>query len=104
MENGPSMPSRASKAARAQRGARQSWSASGFTGAAFHHTASCRAPAARYTAQLARQGDEMRSYWMQVSDHDAVLELREVAQPEPGAGQILVRLHAAALNRGEFIQ
>ena len=46
----------------------------------------------------------MRSYWMQVSDHDAVLDLREVARPEPGAGQILVRLHAAALNRGEFIQ
>ena len=46
----------------------------------------------------------MRSYWMQVSDHDAVLELRETAQPEPGPGQILLRLHAAALNRGEFIQ
>jgi NADPH2:quinone reductase len=46
----------------------------------------------------------MRSYWMQVSDRDAVLELREVARPEPGPGQILVRLHAAALNRGEFIQ
>ncbi|HWI77592.1 MAG TPA: zinc-binding dehydrogenase [Ramlibacter sp.] len=46
----------------------------------------------------------MRSWWMQVSDHDAVLELRDFARPEPGAGQILVRLHAAALNRGEFIQ
>src|SRR4051812_40962525 len=30
MENGPNMPSRASSAARAQRGARQSGSASGF--------------------------------------------------------------------------
>lgn len=46
----------------------------------------------------------MRSWWMQVSDHDAALELREVPRPEPGAGQLLVRLHAAALNRGEFIQ
>jgi NADPH2:quinone reductase len=46
----------------------------------------------------------MQSWWMQVSDHDAVLELRETARPEPGPGQILVRLHAAALNRGEFIQ
>jgi NADPH:quinone reductase-like Zn-dependent oxidoreductase len=41
---------------------------------------------------------------MQVSDHDAALELRDVPRPEPGAGQLLVRLHAAALNRGEFIQ
>jgi NADPH:quinone reductase-like Zn-dependent oxidoreductase len=41
---------------------------------------------------------------MQVSDRDAALDLREVARPEPGDGQILVRLHAAALNRGEFIQ
>src|SRR6185369_7455832 len=31
IENGPSMPSTASRTARAQRGARQSWSASGFT-------------------------------------------------------------------------
>jgi NADPH2:quinone reductase len=46
----------------------------------------------------------MQSWLMQVSDHDAVLDLREVARPEPGPGQILVRLHAAALNRGEFIQ
>jgi NADPH:quinone reductase len=45
----------------------------------------------------------MRSYWMQVSDDDAVLDLREVRRPEPGPGQVLVRMHAAALNRGEFI-
>jgi NADPH:quinone reductase len=45
----------------------------------------------------------MRSYWMQVSDGDAVLELRDTPRPEPGPGQVLVRVHAAALNRGEFI-
>jgi NADPH:quinone reductase len=45
----------------------------------------------------------MRSWWMEVSGDSALLQLREVARPEPGAGQVLVRLHAAALNRGEFI-
>lgn len=45
----------------------------------------------------------MQSYWMQMSDTDATLDLRDVPQPQPGAGQVLVRMHAAALNRGEFI-
>lgn len=45
----------------------------------------------------------MRSYWMRVGDHDAVLELRDLPQPEPGPGQIVLRVRAAALNRGEFI-
>jgi len=31
-----------------------------------------------------------------------VLEQREVPVPQAGAGQVLVRMHAAALNRGEF--
>lgn len=45
----------------------------------------------------------MQSYWMQMTADHATLELRDVPQPEPGAGQVLVRLHAASLNRGEFI-
>ncbi len=45
----------------------------------------------------------MRSYWIQQSGSETKLELREVAVPEPGAGQVLVRLRAAGLNRGEFI-
>lgn len=45
----------------------------------------------------------MQSYWMHMSDENATLELRDIPQPEPGPQQVLVRLHAASLNRGEFI-
>ena len=45
----------------------------------------------------------MRSYWIQQSGSETKLELRDVAVPEPGSGQVLVRLRAAGLNRGEFI-
>lgn len=45
----------------------------------------------------------MKSYWMNISDGQGHLELREVDVPVPGAGQVLVKLHAAALNRGELI-
>ncbi len=45
----------------------------------------------------------MQSYWMTMTEEHATLELREMPQPEPGANQVLVRLHAASLNRGEFI-
>ena len=45
----------------------------------------------------------MKSYWMQMSDVGSVLELRDAPVPQPGACQLLVRLHAAGLNRGEFV-
>lgn len=45
----------------------------------------------------------MRSYWMQMTDTDTVLDLREVPVPQPASGQLLVRMHAAGLNRGEFV-
>lgn len=45
----------------------------------------------------------MKSHWARISNSQIVLALREVATPEPGPGQVLVRMKAAGLNRGEFI-
>jgi NADPH2:quinone reductase len=46
----------------------------------------------------------MQSYWMQMTGTATVLELRESPVPETGPQQLLVRMHAAALNRGEFVR
>ena len=45
----------------------------------------------------------MKSYWTISDDTGSRLELRDVGTPQPGAGQVLVKMHAASLNRGEFI-
>jgi NADPH:quinone reductase-like Zn-dependent oxidoreductase len=45
----------------------------------------------------------MKSYSMRVEGAAAVLQLTDVPQPEPGPRQILLRMLAAGLNRGEFI-
>lgn len=45
----------------------------------------------------------MQSYWLQAGAEGVELQRREVAIPQPGPGQVLVRLHAASLNRGELL-
>jgi len=38
-----------------------------------------------------------------MTDTRTLLEIRETPVPEPGLEQLLVRIHAAGLNRGEFV-
>jgi NADPH2:quinone reductase len=45
----------------------------------------------------------MKSWFMQAAPDRAVLELRDVPVPGPGPKQLLLRMRAASLNRGEFI-
>jgi NADPH2:quinone reductase len=45
----------------------------------------------------------MKSYWIRHEGGNAVLELRETPVPQPGPGQIVVRVRAASLNRGDLL-
>ena len=45
----------------------------------------------------------MKAYWIRPQGDRPVVELRETPSPEPKAGQVRVRVHAASLNRGELI-
>jgi NADPH2:quinone reductase len=45
----------------------------------------------------------MRAYFLEVSGTETRLALRDTPVPEEAPGQLLVRVRAAGLNRGEFI-
>ena len=45
----------------------------------------------------------MKSYWIVTRNGQSVLEPREVPVPQPQRDEVLIRVHAAALNRGEII-
>jgi len=45
----------------------------------------------------------MRSYWIRATGSGTALEARDVANPQPGPGQLLLRMRAAGLNRGELL-
>jgi NADPH:quinone reductase-like Zn-dependent oxidoreductase len=45
----------------------------------------------------------MKAYFLQTAGDRMNLELREVPAPQPGPNQLLVKIHASSLNRGELI-
>src|SRR5688572_26760277 len=45
----------------------------------------------------------MKTYSMQATADRGVLAVGEAPVPEPGPQQVLVRMRAASLNRGEFV-
>lgn len=44
----------------------------------------------------------MKSCWIVTKDHQNRLEFRDVPVPQPKAGEIVIRVHASAMNRGEI--
>src|SRR4029077_13915868 len=64
--------------------------------------AACRTEAGATNA-LCPEVNVMQSWWMQMTDSATTLERRDAPMPVAGPTQLLVRMRAAALNRGEFL-
>lgn len=45
----------------------------------------------------------MKAWWIRTVDNRTVLEQRDVPEPEAGEGDVLIKVAAASLNRGELI-
>ena len=45
----------------------------------------------------------MKAYWIAPGTNGTGAELRETPTPEPKAGEVLVRVRATSLNRGELL-
>src|SRR5215813_473893 len=55
------------------------------------------------TESAQRRRTMSRAWWTVPGPDGGVLELRQVALPSPGPAQVLVRVRAAGVNRGELI-
>ena len=44
----------------------------------------------------------MKSYWIVTKDHVASLEQRDIPVPQPKVGELLIKVSASAMNRGEI--
>jgi NADPH2:quinone reductase len=44
----------------------------------------------------------MKSYWIKTEHARTELELRDLPIPQPGPGEIVLKVHASSLNRGEL--
>lgn len=45
----------------------------------------------------------MKSYWIKTEGAGTALEMRDVPMPKPGPGQLLLRVRATSLNRGDLL-
>ena len=45
----------------------------------------------------------MKSYWIRHEGRNAILDLRDVPIPEPARGQMVLRVRATSLNRGDLL-
>lgn len=45
----------------------------------------------------------MKAWWIRTEGQTMQLELRDTPMPQAKAGEVRVRIHAASLNRGEFV-